>query len=77
MNIQVGDTVTKKSGKPFLNRLKHEVGVSIGHNELDPKKRTCAFFSNGSNCNLDLLIKIDTHEKKIDNPTTGSMYDEL
>lgn len=53
--FKIGEEVEKKSGKPFLNRLKKEIIVGFGINESDPKKRPCAIFSNGSNCNLDLL----------------------
>jgi hypothetical protein len=60
MNLVIGDRVKKRSGSPFLNRMKTEVIVGFGVNENDPKRRGCAIFSNGSVCNIDLLEKDDS-----------------
>jgi hypothetical protein len=54
-NFVIGDRVSKKSGKPFLNGEKLEIITGFGINEQDPKKRPCVIFSNGSVCNIDLL----------------------
>ncbi len=56
--IRIGDSVIKKSGKPFKSGNKIEVVKSFGINEKDPKMRATAIFENGSDCNLDLLIKV-------------------
>lgn len=53
-----GDTVCKKSGKPFKNGSNHQTIVEFGVNEQDPNKRPCAIFSDGSVCNLDMLNHI-------------------
>ena len=54
----IGDTVCKKSGKPFKNGSNHQTIVEFGVNEQDPNKRPCAIFSDGSVCNLDMLNHI-------------------
>ena len=54
----IGDTVCKKSGKPFKNGSNHQTIVEFGINEQDPNKRLCAIFSDGSVCNLDMLKHI-------------------
>lgn len=54
----IGDTVCKKSGKPFKNGSNHQTIVEFGINEQDPNKRPCAIFSDGSVCNLDMLNHI-------------------
>lgn len=54
----IGDTVCKKSGKPFKNGSNHQTIVEFGINEQDPNKRLCAIFSDGSVCNLDMLNHI-------------------
>lgn len=54
----IGDTVCKKSGKPFKNGSNHQTIVEFDVNEQDPNKRPCAIFSDGSVCNLDMLKHI-------------------
>lgn len=57
-NFAIGNTVCKKSGKPFKNGSNHQTIVEFGINEQDPKKRPCAIFSDGSICNLGMLNHI-------------------
>lgn len=54
-SFEIGQTVIKKSLKPFKSGKIAEVIKDFGVNELDPKKRECAIFEDGSNCNLDRL----------------------
>lgn len=61
-NFNIGDTVTKKSGKPFLNGQKTQTIVSFGVNEKDPKQRPCAIFDDGSICNLEMLNRVFTFD---------------
>lgn len=57
-SFNVGDTVTKKSGKPFKNGSTYQTIVEFGINEQDPNQRPCAIFSDGSVCNLDMLNRM-------------------
>jgi hypothetical protein len=57
-NFLVGDTVVKKSKRPFKNGEKKQTITGFGINEKDPKLRPCAIFSDGSTCNLEILNKI-------------------
>lgn len=66
-NFSIGDTVCKKSGKPFKNGSNHQIIVEFGINEQDPNKRLCAIFSDGSICNLGML----SHMYFIDIETNG------
>jgi hypothetical protein len=56
--FNIGDTVVKKSERPFKNGEKKQVITGFGVNEIDPKQRPCAVFSDGSVCNLDMLNKL-------------------
>lgn len=53
--LKIGDTVKKKSGKPFKNGSMLQIITALGINEQDPNKRPCAIFSDGSVCNIDML----------------------
>ena len=57
-NFNIGDTVVKKSDRPFKNGEKTQTITGFGINEIDPNKRPCAVFSDGSICNLDMLKKL-------------------
>jgi len=57
--IEKGDWVMKKSHKPFKSKNQIEQVIAFGTNALDPKKRICVYFGDGSCCNLDLLIIVD------------------
>ena len=61
-NFNIGDTVTKKSDKPFKNGEKTQIIVSFGVNEQDPKQRSCAIFDDGSICNLEMLNRVFTFD---------------
>jgi hypothetical protein len=56
--FKINDIVNKKSGKPFKNGSNTQRIVGFGINEQDPKKRPCAMFDDGSNCNLDMLSEV-------------------
>lgn len=58
-DMKVGDSVIKKSKKPFKSGKQIEVIVSFGTNEVDPKKRPCVIFTDGSNCNLEMIELIN------------------
>lgn len=53
--LKIGDTVKKKSGRPFKNGSILQNITDFGINEQDPNKRPCAIFSDGSVCNIDML----------------------
>lgn len=53
--MKVGDRVRKISGEPFKNGKKTQVIVSFGYNLFNPNIKSCAFFNDGSSCNLDQL----------------------
>lgn len=53
--FKIGDSVKKKSGKPFKDGSILQLITDIGINGKDPNKRSCAVFSDGSICNLDML----------------------
>jgi hypothetical protein len=55
--FEVGMKVQKLSGRPFKSGAKIETIVSFGINEIDPLKRHCAIFQDGSVCNLYNLEK--------------------
>lgn len=57
-NFAIGNTICKKSGKPFKNGSNYQTIVEFGINEQDPNQRPCAIFSDGSVCNLDMLKHI-------------------
>lgn len=57
MEFKVGDKVSKKSKRPFKNGEIVQVIEKFSVNEVDPKKRECAVFSDDSICNLEILIK--------------------
>jgi hypothetical protein len=57
-DFNIGDTVVKKSERPFKNGDKTQTITGFGVNENDPKQRPCAVFSDGSICNLDILKKL-------------------
>lgn len=58
--LEIGDTVVKKSGRPFKNQMISAVITDIGINDDDPLKRQAAIFEDGSACNLDMLkLKYD------------------
>lgn len=59
MEFKVGDKVSKKSKNPFKNGELVQVIDKLSVNEVDPKKRECAVFSDGSVCNLKMLTKED------------------
>jgi hypothetical protein len=63
-SFNVGDTVTKKSGKPFKNGSTYQTIVEFGINEQDPNQRLCAIFYDGSVCNLDMLNRMENKENK-------------
>ncbi len=55
MDFKVGDKVSKKSKRPFKNGEVVQVIEKFSVNEIDPKKRECAVFSDDSICNLHML----------------------
>ena len=57
--FRVGDKVSKKSKKPFKNGESIQFIANFSVNDIDPEKRDCAVFSDGSVCNLEMLIKED------------------
>lgn len=57
MDFQIGDKVSKKSKKPFKNGEVVQIIEKLSANEVDPKKRGCAVFSDDSICNLHMLTK--------------------
>lgn len=57
MEFKVGDKVSKKSKNPFKNGELVQVIDKLSVNEVDPKKRECAVFSDNSICNLNMLTK--------------------
>lgn len=71
-NFNIGDTVTKKSDRPFKNGQKTQTIVSFGVNEQDPKQRPCAIFDDGSICNLDMLNRVFTFDIE-----TGGLFAEF
>lgn len=56
--FKINDIVNKKSGRPFKNGSNTQKIVGFGINEQDPKKRPCAIFDDGSNCNLHMLSEV-------------------
>ena len=57
MEFKVGDKVSKKSKKPFKNGEVVQVIEKFSVNDIDPKKRECAVFSDDSICNLHIRLK--------------------
>ena len=57
--FMIGDTVIKKSRKPFKNGEYSQIIEDLIINDLDPKKRLAAKFSDGSICNLEMLTLED------------------
>jgi hypothetical protein len=53
--MKIGDKVIKISKKPFKSGKQIETIVSFGTNPTDPKNRPCAFFEDGSVCNIEIM----------------------
>lgn len=53
--MKIGDKVIKISKRPFKSGKQVETIVSFGTNQADPKKRPCAFFEDGSICNIEIM----------------------
>lgn len=53
--FNIGNVVTKKSGKPFKSGKKEETIVDFTINEIDPKRRNAVVFADGSICNIEIL----------------------
>ncbi len=56
--FKIGDTVQKKSNKPFKSKLTQEIIISFDINTIDPKRRVCAVFADGSVCNLSQMFVV-------------------
>jgi len=70
--FKINDTVNKKSGRPFKNGSHIQTIVGFGINCLDPKKRPCGIFDDGSICNLDML----NHVIMFDIETSNGGYEK-
>ena len=65
--IKINDKVIKKSKRPFKSGNQIETVVSFSINEIDPKKRECVVFADGSICNVSILELVK--------PTLKEVYD--
>jgi hypothetical protein len=56
LTFVIGDVLRKKSNKPFKSGQCTEIVKGFTCNEQDPKKRDAVIFSDGSICNISMLM---------------------